>query len=298
MIEENLCEYLRQRPIGPILSNSSEKDNLRALKLMTVIDYYTDQRSLYAKIKIEPKLLQQLMQFYSYANFEYFDCQVNRAVGDRLLQCKFCEFIAPYALVLTHMALIHNNHISTKTCAYCNRCDLVAHSRNDSLQKCYEKYLTTYGIKPDTIDTTVKVDFYKVLKDVARSLGVIITRNDSFAGTGYARVEPIAKKIPNFPTRCTVFTQKVTHKDVNDRKLDYFFNMIIELMLGGNGTSRLKQNKKANTTDDEVIILSDDDDDDDDNQQSRNKRPTNAVQVCFEFYIHSLHCPCKLCAIL
>lgn len=289
---EHMCEYLRNRPIQPILNNSSEKDNLKALKMMTVIDYYTDQRNLYAKMNIEPKLLQQLMKFYSYANFEYFDCQVNRSIGDRLLQCKFCEFIAPYSLVLTHMALNHNNHISTKTCAYCNRLDLVEHSNNDSLQKCYEKYLATYSIKSDTIDTTVKVDFYKLLKDIARSLGVIITRSETFVGIGYARIEPIAKKIANFPRNCTVFTQKINHKGLNDRKLDDSFKTIIELMHGGNGLSRLMQNKKTNndTADDVIIILSDEDDDNNQQKSGNHERSTNINQVCFEFYIHSLHC--------
>lgn len=129
------------------------------------------------------------------------------------------------------------------------------------------------------------------MKDVARSLGVIITRSESFAGTGYARVEPIAKKIINFPRKCTVYTQKITHKDLNDRKLQDYFTMIMGLMHGGNGISRLMQNKEANTTNDEVIVLSDDDGDDDD-QERANRRPTNTVQVFCE--LHSLHAHAKL----
>ncbi|XP_055321043.1 uncharacterized protein LOC129577653 [Sitodiplosis mosellana] len=274
---DNLIGYLSKRPIAPILQSSAEKDDLRALKLMSVIDYYTEQRTLYAKMTHQPKLQHHLQDFHSYANFKYYDCQVNSAIGKRLLQCKFCELVAPYALVLIHMAINHNNHISTKTCAYCNRLDIVAHVKDESLQNCYNKYLKTFGLRPETIITEVTVEFYKLLRDLAKSLGVIVARNDTFAGIGYARIEPVIRKIPNFPRTCKVFSPKNSSKVMDNDQLDEYFEMVMGFMLGGNGISRLIQNTTSNqgdTADDTIVILSDDDDD---NQENGNnpQRPTN-----------------------
>lgn len=199
-----LIDYLSNRRIAPILHNSTEKDDLIALKLMCIIDYYTEQGKLYSNIEREPKLLTQLMQFKSYGSFTYYDCIVDRVNGECLLQCEFCEFIGSYALVLTHMAINHNAHISNKMCAYCKRKDVVTHSEN-TLQNCYENYLKKHSLRVDGVKTEITFEFFKILKNIAKRLKVIIIRNDFFTGTEFSRIESVGRKIQNFPTTCTVF---------------------------------------------------------------------------------------------
>lgn len=149
---DSLIKYLSNRPIEPILRESKEKDDLMALKLMSIIDYSIEKKSLYGKMQDQPKLKKQLMQLHSYGKFKYYDIQVYGAIGE------------PYAYILTHMAIVHNSHISTKTCAYCNRKDIIAHSLDKSLQMCYDEYLKKYDIQPATINTEVIVEFFELIK--------------------------------------------------------------------------------------------------------------------------------------
>lgn len=253
--------HLLSRPIAPIFANSKEQDDFEALKLMCMIDFYADNRELFGKINKlnQPKLLGQLIQLHSFKSFKYYNCHVNRAIGDRQYQCTFCELIAPYSLVLTHMAIVHDTHVSVKTCAYCKRESVVKHNENGTLDKCYADYLKKYNV--DQIDdesVQVIIDFYKLLKDIAELLNVLISRNENMDGIGYPRIEQIKRKIPQFPTTFKVLTPKRSSKKMDKNKLDEHFNIVVSILFGGNRTSRLKRDNKPDV---ETFVISDDDSD-------------------------------------
>ncbi|XP_031622453.1 uncharacterized protein LOC116340226 [Contarinia nasturtii] len=278
MVDKNkLQTYLSNRPIGPIFHNSKEKDDLEALKLMCVLDYYATNRKLYPIIMAQPKLLQHLMQLNSYSSFQYYNCQVNHAIGERQFQCAFCELLGPYALIMTHMAINHDSHMSLKMCAYCKRESVVDHNANGTLEVCYNQYLKKYGIDLAN-DEKLKIvtDFYKLLKDLAESLNVVIQRVEHFTGRFQPRTEQIPRKIPNFPTTCMVFTPRRSSKKMKSDKLDYLFNMVVGFVFGGNGVSRLKSRAKSQE-DVEIVVI----DDDDDDENTNNRNPQNASDAPF-----------------
>lgn len=286
---DSLIKYLSNRPIEPILRESKEKDDLMALKLMSIIDYSIEKKSLYEKMQDQPKLKKQLMQFHSYGKFKYYDIQVYGAIGERLLQCKLCDLVGPYAYILTHMAIVHNSHISTKTCAYCNRKDIIAHSLDKSLQMCYDEYLKKYDIQPATINTEVIVEFFELIKKIAKELGVIVSRNDLFTGTGYPHIEFIQKPICNFPKTCTVYSPKNSYKKMNPVTLDNYFQMVTDSMIGGNGMSRLTQNTMENDENEQDVVVLSSDDEGQERENNTQQKPNNAnrtvtVRNLFKFF--------------
>lgn len=258
---DKLIEYLKKRPIAPILVGSKEKNDLKALKLMCVVDYYAEKHGHFKEIRKFPKLMHQLLNFRSYSNFQYYDCHVNSGIGARLLQCKSCELVGPYALIMTHMAVNHNQHVSLTRCAFCSREYLSAHIQNDSLDGCYLEYMHKRGVTVISDDQrNIHIEFNKLLKDLSRALNVLITRTESFAGTGYRSIEPVQRKIPDFPRTCTVSKTKTSNKRVDDSKLDDYFRLVISYIFGGNGISRLTGTHEEEN--EEIVILSSEDEND------------------------------------
>ncbi|XP_055326977.1 uncharacterized protein LOC129580518 [Sitodiplosis mosellana] len=242
---EALKRHLASRKIAPILKKLEEKneDNSeKALKFLCVLDYVTEQNGFYKQMDDHPKLLQQLMSFNSYESFKYYHYHLNKnvskVIGNRILRCKFCDLIGPYAIILSHTAISHNVHLGIKKCAYCNRMDLLDHP----LDTCYSNYLTKYAI--DEKNVANSSEFFVMLKEISTKLGVLITRTDAFGGIGKSKKEYVTCKIPGFPNTCTVFTvPRATKKKVKDNNLNIMFKSMVENMYGGNGLSRLLDNE-------------------------------------------------------
>lgn len=89
----DLVKYLLHRPIASILEKSTEKNDLKALKVMCVIDFEMDKRGYYVQMEKHHKLKEQLLNFHSFGSLQFYDCRVNAGIGSRVLQCKFCELI-------------------------------------------------------------------------------------------------------------------------------------------------------------------------------------------------------------
>lgn len=265
---KRLTEYLSGRPIAPILKESKEKGDLKALKVMCVVDYYMQKCNLYDRMKQQPKLLCQLMGFHSYGSFKFYDCHVVSEISSHVLQCKFCELAGPYHLMMTHMAINHNAHISHTCCAFCNRVDVAEHIQYGTLNECYRQYMERYGISPDDAPRFIVRKFYEQLRNIARAVDVLITRHDSFTGTGYRTIEKVNCKISGFPNTCIVYKPKKSHKKVNDAKLEQYFNLVVSYMFGANGNI-LRQDasevEEVGNEHNEVIVLSSDDEEDNTN---------------------------------
>ena len=109
-MNSKILEHLASRPIAPIVDKSTEKSNTKALKVMCILDHGLDVAGLYTEIKATPKLMAQLLNIHSFASFKYFKYSlVKEAKKDnQILKCKRCELIAPYAVVLEHMAINHD----------------------------------------------------------------------------------------------------------------------------------------------------------------------------------------------
>lgn len=271
-VASKLREHLEKRPFAPILEYSKEKDNLNALKLMCVLDYYVAERNLYDKIKPHPKLLHQLLNFHSYVTFKYYDCRVSN-LQKYQLKCSFCELVCPYNLMLAHMAVSHNSHISLKQCSFCKRSSLEDHLSSNSLDTCYNKYLKQHDVndKNNQINKIV-IDFYSLAANLAKQLDVVISRVGTFTGNGYKRKENINHPISGLSKNCIVFEQRKVNKTIHNKKLDPIFERVVEYLFGGNGLSRLMMRKS--TDDPEIIIISSDEEDEIDTNE-RQKTPND-----------------------
>lgn len=239
-------------PILDILKEKKEDDSETALKILCVLDYFTEKNGFYEQIPFDqhPKLLQQLMTIHSYKRFKYFHYRLRRSlekvVGHRLLLCKYCDLLAPYATILDHTATSHNVGYGSKECAYCNRVDLLDSAH--SIEKCYRNYLLKNAIdEKSVVDTS---EFFSMLREIAAKLGVLITRTEIYGGIGKGKArgkqEYVTCKIPEFPTTCTVYKQThTTKKKVNENNLDIMFEEMVKNIYGGNGLSRMLDNKTA-----------------------------------------------------
>lgn len=277
---EKMREHLEKCSFAPILENSKEKYDVKAVKLMFVVDFFMTEHNLYEKINPHPKMLNELLQFNSYGSFKYYGCQVNRRIDNRLLKCTFCELIGPYALVITHIAINHNAHISLKQCAYCKRDNLISHVTNNSLDTCYNNYLQKHGVNvTDDNVSNIVVEFYTFLRNLAKQLDVLSLRSSTFSGIGNQSNEKLNHNIRNFPTMVKVFKQKGSKKVVNNDKLDRIFERVVEFTFGGNGISRLMKRKIEDDVD--IMSISSDEDDENDLHQRQERLSTanNVTEV-------------------
>lgn len=155
------------------------------------------------------------------------------------------------------MVLNHNSHISHILCAYCNRKELSTHIDNNTIDECCFDYMRKYGINFNVERNVIVTKFYDLMKQLARELGVLIIRKEKYTGEGRQKTETIARKIPGFPGKCTVFQPYCSPKRINTDKLDKLFNDAISFLLGGNGLSRIRQTQGDHHTD-AIILISDD----------------------------------------
>lgn len=236
-----IAQHLRKGPFAVIFDRSNEKGDDIALKLMCIVDYNAQRLDLYARMQAaQPKLLAQLMQFQSFGTFKYYDYQLGNQLGIRVLKCKCCDLTGPYGHILTHMAINHNAHVPSKTCAYCNQTDLKMHLADDSLHQCFANYLRSNQCEWDEKICDIVTDFYDMLKELADKFKIKVVR--SFAGR-----ESVGKNV----SECLV-------------PLDEEFNRVISYLYGGNDASRLlQQSMNSSCNEQNSVIISDDDDDDD-----------------------------------
>lgn len=231
-----ITAYLRGRPIARIFEQCHEKDNIIALKLLCILDHEMNRLNLYSEINASnPKLLALLMQFSSFAAFRYYEYAVRKDIGARILRCKFCNLVAPYAYVLAHMAINHNTHVGLKICAYCNRVELNKHFDDKSLEQCYHKYIQQNEWHNHEWNVTVRdivTKYYQLLKALARSFDVYTVRHKQFIGRGYSAVEKLSQSYgDDFPNVCKVFKQPV-RRQINDLSTSVEFDVFFKRIMG------------------------------------------------------------------
>lgn len=286
-----LKRHLNQSRYRVIFEKSTEKHSLTSLKLMVIIDFHATQLNFYSRIDKTalPKLLYQLMQFHSYKYFKYYDYNIGRKIGDRILQCKFCELIGPYGSILTHMAIIHNAHIGLKRCAYCNRTELRMHFKSDeqyanmdmrsSLKNCYNQYIKRHDIILNDNVSKIVADYHDMLKKLSQTLGVSTIRNHIYSGIGYGNREKIKPKYSrDFPEECTVYRQRNTKGggEIYCSSLNTEINRIIDILYGGNCTSRIESD--INSIDVNEIIMVDLTNDDNDGEYEEAMHQNSSIQ--------------------
>lgn len=231
-----LNAYLRGRPFARIFEQCYEKDDIVALKFMCILDHEMDRLNLYADINAtNPKMLALLMQFRSFAAFRYYEYNVRKDIGARILRCKFCALIAPYAYIFTHMAINHNTHIGLKLCAYCNRTELDTHFDENSLEQCYHSYLRRIECHSHESNINVHVvvtKYFKLLKALAQNFDVHTVRHKQFIGRGYSSVERLHQNYgDDFPNVCMVFKQPARKKK-NDLSTSAEFDVFFKRIMG------------------------------------------------------------------
>lgn len=252
-----ITAHLHGRPIARILEQSHEKNNIIALKLMCILDSEMDRLNLYTDIQsTNPKLLGLLLRTISFGTFKYFDYAVKKEIGPRILRCKFCDLVGPYACILSHMALSHSASIGLKMCAYCNRCELEKHFADNSLDQCYQRYIQQnewhdHECNANVLDIVIK--FFAMLKRLSKKFEVYSVRQKQYTGLGYKSVEKLKGYYGNdFPSECTVFKQqnRKNFKDLTrSNGLDIEFQRAMDYLYGhtsANDHNRSAQHEQAN----------------------------------------------------
>lgn len=243
-----LQECLKNQPIAPIFEKlqDEEKNDENALKFMFIINYIALQMDLYRRISDsnQPKLLHELLGFHSYKSFTYYNYLGNDHFRDKNLQCKVgqCQFFGPYMKVLTHMAINHNKHCSTKLCAYCYRVELRTHFAESSFERCYANYLERDDISDvDAEATAVQIiieDFYKALKKFAEAIGVCSKRQlHLFGAKGTAKIEQLSIIYGKGISKETIIYQHTPKlKDFDTDKLNEEFQKAKDALFVNNDT--------------------------------------------------------------
>lgn len=252
-MEAKLLAHLQTRPIAQIALNSRENQDLQALKLMVVIDHQIAKKNMYSEMAKQPKLLQHLMTFYSFKNFQYFKYDIAKHfVGEKVLQCRNCELIAPYAVIQTHSAITHNLHLSGKKCAWCNELDLKLHVGDRTVQQCYENYLERNAIT-DTSYPAVIDHFYNLLRQIAIRLGVETKRNYFYNASTFKRSENLPCFDDDIDRVCRVEYTRSTKKKINQEKLDLFFKHAMDEFYAANSSRYLNDEAGNNNNMDQPI---------------------------------------------
>lgn len=245
-----LIEHLSSRPIAPIFGrlDENEKNDENALKFMCVVDYEMSKKRVYDRIAAliratnYPKLLNELLGFNSYKSFRYFEYHGNQHFDGKYLRCQSapCEFVGPYMLTLTHMAINHNAHHGTKICLYCKKFELKMHNTTDSFGKCYKNYRDEEEIPHVFIESTgvneVISEFYAVLKDCSKSLDVYTQRHlYGFVGKLYNQKESLVGNYGgDIAPEITIGATRGTPKPIPIGKLNKVFEKVMIHYYGGN----------------------------------------------------------------
>lgn len=181
-MSSKLLEHLQSRPISSILNVTSENGNHNELKLICVLDYELEISNLYTKITAVPKLGEQLLMFHSLGSFKYFSYKFPKCLmGKKLLKCKVCQLVGPYATVIEHMIISHNLHSNAKICMWCEKTKLKVHANQNTFNQCYDNFVANQQLIDVKYPKVIKT-FYKMLKKLATELHVKISRSKLFKG--------------------------------------------------------------------------------------------------------------------
>lgn len=222
-----LTEHLKRRQFAPVLDEISplQRNCVRALKLMCIVDHRIEIDGLYNHLKNE-FLMTKLMKF-DYCLFKYYEYQQLERTRDCLLACRDCNLVAEYNDMLTHMAVTHSTHVGLKWCAYCNVTELGAHTR-ESFEQCKESYYKMYDIKVDLKHYVVHL-FNVALKKVAEEIGVVVKRNRWYGGYAQTEIEALIKLHGHaFPQLSVGFAANC--KKIDDVKFFDSFNFVATVL--------------------------------------------------------------------
>lgn len=219
-----LLEHLKDRPIAPIALESKENQDIQALKLMCVIDFQVAKKNFYTEIEKHPKLLNKLLGFHSFKSYQYFEYSMPRSsVGGKILQCRKCELIGPYSLILTHSIISHNLHLSSKTCAWCNEEDMRTHVLTNTIDQCYEQYKQKFGIsETDEAFPSVIDEVYRLLSQLSIKLGVNTKRVSSYIASTSKSKQYLTSYDDDIDREFISYQTRKRSKAINQKELDLF----------------------------------------------------------------------------
>lgn len=223
-----MLEHLRNRPIAPVFETSKEKFNSRALKMMCILDHELEQTELYLEMTTMPKLKLQLLNLHSFASFKYFKYTLMKEakVENKILKCKQCEVIGPYLIVLEHMAINHDFHVSAQLCMWCEKVGFQAHNNtSNSLDQCYESYLGKQQFS-STEYPAVIVSFYNLLEKMAKKLHARTIRREDFKSAKTEKKEtlPLDQNDDSMSSKIVVSQQRKRHyKGTDDKQLEKLY---------------------------------------------------------------------------
>lgn len=190
MSKSSIINHLMARPISPILGTQSDSEV--ALKIMCIIDYCLEKSHLYSDILQYPKLLEQLLRFKSYEQFQYYEYKMKKTPFSRLvLGCQCCELVAPYAITLEHMVLNHGRHRSAEECQWCCKLKIHEHIASNTLEQCYSEYIDQHQINVDPHVCQLIETVFVQLRLLADDLGVRTTRYSSYRACNHSGKEII-----------------------------------------------------------------------------------------------------------
>lgn len=245
-----ILEHLKTRKIAPIVEMCDEKNNLIALKLMSVIDHKLEKFAMYEEIiSASPKLLKQLLGIKKFSKLHLWKYRVpNKFDKKCVLLCKV-NLIGPYYLIHMHMASTHDAHYGAKVCMYCNKYEIKRHIDENSLQTCYEQYLAKEDIT-DTKFPSIIVKFYDMLEELCNRLGISSVRNESYTAAGHKRKRTFFEADPTGDIHETYFEfDKARHRSTfNEKVLNNLFKKVIIDFYGSSRINEFMPDIFANQT--------------------------------------------------
>lgn len=233
-MNSKLREHLAKRKIAPIVARSDESNDEVALKVMCVFDHFLEKSDLYSHLRKQPQLFNQLLNFKSFATFNYWRYFVPMNFSKKyVLMCRICKLVGPYHLILSHMAITHNTHIGSKQCLWCNETETKMHIEDNTLQQCYDKYLLKNRFQSDRASIAVIQIFYNTIQNIAKRLGVLRFRKpDRFSGIGRKVKLPKVDKEGDIDDIVVVYENN-SNITIDLEKLDTLFKKVIEYFYGG-----------------------------------------------------------------
>lgn len=194
---------------------------------MTIIDCVLEKSKLYAQILQHPKLLDQLLRFKNYEQFNYFEYKLKKIpFGKYLLGCQCCEFVAPYTTTLEHMVLSHGRHQSAELCQWCGESDIRAHIESKTLDQCYCNYSDKHHFNVSAHVIQLIDEVFAQLRLLADDLGVRSTHQNNYRACSFTGKETIPLNgIVNDDISNQVFVSKpmVRNKTMNFDRLERLF---------------------------------------------------------------------------
>lgn len=229
-----ILAHLQSRPISPIVNASKETDDVRALKMICVIDHHLEINGAYPELRAMPKLMGELLNLHSFGSFKYYKYHLPKLTFDyKILQCKRCELIGPYQTVIEHMVICHNLHLTPSTCMWCEKVDVQQHIYDSTLEQCYQAYVPRFSsISHPPIIKKV----YKVLEKLATTLNVRTIRRENFKNSHKVKefdIIPPVDQSDDIDHHIIVFrASKRAHKGPADDALEKLFRNAIQHFYG------------------------------------------------------------------